>query len=43
LLTALASSQVDRSVVQLFRASRPGDSTLVEMAPLAGTHRDQAR
>jgi hypothetical protein len=35
LLTALASSQVDRSVVQMFRASRPGDSTLVELTAWA--------
>ncbi len=35
LLTALASSQVDRSVVRMFRASRPDDSTLVELAAWA--------
>jgi hypothetical protein len=35
LLTALASSQVDRSVVQMFRASQPGDSTLVELTAWA--------
>jgi AhpD family alkylhydroperoxidase len=35
LLTALASAQVDRSVVQLFRASQPGDSTLVELTAWA--------
>jgi hypothetical protein len=35
LLTALASAQVDRSVVRMFRASRPGDSTLVELTAWA--------
>jgi hypothetical protein len=35
LLTALASAQVDRSVIQAFRASRPGDSTLVELTAWA--------
>jgi hypothetical protein len=35
LLTALASSQVDRPVVQMFRASRPGDSTLIELTAWA--------
>jgi alkylhydroperoxidase family enzyme len=35
LLTALASSQVDRSVVRMFRTSRPGDSTLVELTAWA--------
>jgi hypothetical protein len=35
LLTALASSQVDRSVVQMFRASQPGDTTLVELTAWA--------
>jgi hypothetical protein len=35
LLTALASSQVDRSVVRMFRAGRPGDSTLVELTAWA--------
>jgi alkylhydroperoxidase family enzyme len=35
LLTALASSQVDRSVVRTFRASRPEDSALVELTAWA--------
>jgi alkylhydroperoxidase family enzyme len=35
LLTALASAQVDRSVVQMFRASQPDDSTLVELTAWA--------
>jgi alkylhydroperoxidase family enzyme len=35
LLTALASAQVDRSVVQTFRASRPGDTALVELTAWA--------
>ena len=35
LLTALASAQVDRSVVRRFRASRPGDATLVELTAWA--------
>ena len=35
LLTALASAQVDRSVVRMFRASRPDDSTLVELTAWA--------
>jgi len=35
LLTALASSQVDRSVVRMFRTSRPDDSTLVELTAWA--------
>jgi hypothetical protein len=35
LLTALASAQVDRSVVRMFRASRPGDATLVELTAWA--------
>jgi hypothetical protein len=35
LLTALASAQVDRSVVRMFRASRPGDSTLLELTAWA--------
>ena len=35
LLIALASSQVDRSVVRMFRASRSDDSTLVELAAWA--------
>lgn len=35
LLTALASAQVDRSVVQMFRASQPGDSALVELTAWA--------
>jgi hypothetical protein len=35
LLTALASAQVDRSVIRMFRASRPGDSTLVELTAWA--------
>jgi hypothetical protein len=35
LLTALASSQVDRSVVQMFRVSQPGDSVLVELTAWA--------
>jgi hypothetical protein len=35
LLTALASAQVDRSVVRMFRATRPGDSTLVELTAWA--------
>lgn len=35
LLTALASFQVDRSVVRLFRASQPGDSALVELTAWA--------
>jgi hypothetical protein len=35
LLTALASAQVDRSVVRLFRSSHPDDSTLVELTAWA--------
>jgi hypothetical protein len=35
LLTALASFQVDRSVVRTFRASQPADSTLVELTAWA--------
>ena len=35
LLTALASWQVDRSVVKMFRASRPGDAALVELTAWA--------
>jgi alkylhydroperoxidase family enzyme len=35
LLTALASYQVDRSVVRAFRASQPGDSALVELTAWA--------
>jgi hypothetical protein len=35
LLTALASSQVDRSVIKMFRASWPDDSTLVELTAWA--------
>jgi alkylhydroperoxidase family enzyme len=35
LLTALASAQVDRSVVQAFRSSQPGDSALVELTAWA--------
>lgn len=35
LLTALASSQVDRSVVRTFQASQPGDATLVELTAWA--------
>jgi hypothetical protein len=35
LLTALASAQVDRSVVQAFRARRAGDATLVELTAWA--------
>jgi alkylhydroperoxidase family enzyme len=35
LLTAFASAQVDRSVVRMFRASRPADSTLVELTAWA--------
>ena len=35
LLTALASSQVDRSVVRMFRGSRPDDATLVELTAWA--------
>jgi hypothetical protein len=35
LLTALASFQVDRSVVRMFRASQPGDSALVELTAWA--------
>jgi hypothetical protein len=35
LLTALASAQVDRSVIQSFRASRPGDCALVELTAWA--------
>jgi hypothetical protein len=35
LLTALASYQVDRSVVRTFRASQPGDAALVELTAWA--------
>jgi alkylhydroperoxidase family enzyme len=35
LLTALASYQVDRSVVRAFRASQPGDAALVELTAWA--------
>jgi alkylhydroperoxidase family enzyme len=35
LLTALASAQVDRSVVRDFRTSQPGDSALVELTAWA--------
>jgi hypothetical protein len=35
LLTAFASAQVDRSVVRMFRAGRPGDATLVELTAWA--------
>jgi hypothetical protein len=35
LLTAFASFQVDRSVVRTFRASQPGDCTLVELTAWA--------
>jgi hypothetical protein len=35
LLTAFGSAQVDRSVVRMFRASRPGDATLVELTAWA--------
>jgi AhpD family alkylhydroperoxidase len=35
LLTALASAQVDRSVVRMFLAGRPGDSALVELTAWA--------
>jgi hypothetical protein len=35
LLTALSSAQIDRSVVRMFRASRPGDDTLVELTAWA--------
>jgi hypothetical protein len=35
LLTALASAQVDRSVIQAFRASQPDDATLIELAAWA--------
>jgi hypothetical protein len=35
LLAAFASGQVDRSVVRMFRADRPGDATLVELTAWA--------
>lgn len=35
LLTALTSAQVDRSIIRMFRASRTGDSTLVELTAWA--------
>jgi hypothetical protein len=35
LLTALASYQVDRSVVRMFRASQPSDATLIELTAWA--------
>jgi alkylhydroperoxidase family enzyme len=35
LLTALASTQVDRAVIETFRASRPADSTLIELTAWA--------
>jgi alkylhydroperoxidase family enzyme len=35
LLTALASAQVDRSVVKSYRASQPGDAALVELTAWA--------
>jgi len=35
LLTALASAQIDRSVVRKFRAGQPGDSALVELTAWA--------
>jgi alkylhydroperoxidase family enzyme len=35
LLTALASAQVDRTVIRAFRASRPGDAALIELTAWA--------